>query len=966
LLGPFEVTEDGRRIELTAGRLRSMLAALAIAAGRPVTVGRLAAAMWDADPPEDVRRTVRTYVTRLRAAVGAELIGTEPQGYALRVEPGQVDALMFLRLTDQVQRLQDRAQQRAALCEALGLWRGSPFEGVSSRWLAQTSAPQLVERYLAAVERRMDLDIGEQRLAGLVAELTELIARFPLRESLWVRLLVVLEHGGRPAEALSRYEQVRVRLAEELGADPGPQLQRVYSDLLAGRRPQVDAGGPEPGGPGRPARNVPEQLPADLDTFVGRARQLAALDALLPAAGAGAPGGLPVGIVHGPAGAGKTALAVHWAQRVKERFPDGQLYLNLRGYAPGGSALTAVEAVRCLLDALQVPAQQIPADLPGQAGLYRSRLSGTRTLILLDNARDADQVRLLLPGAAGCLVVVTSRNQLTGLVAAECARPVPLDLLPAQEAEHLLARRLGQPRVAAEPDAVAEIIEYSSGLPLALAIVAARAATNPTFPLSALAAELRDTHGRLDAFAAADAATDLRAVFTWSYRTLSPAAARLFRLLALHTGPDITAAAAGFLAGTPPREARLLLDELAVTNLVGEHKPGRYVLHDLLRAYAAELVAEQHDTGERARSITRVLGFYLATTWRTVPLLSPGDCQRLRRADGRWRAGGLELADEAAALRWLDIEHDTLLAAVRQAVDTPGVPERIAVQLAHALFAYFSVRPRWDDWARVNEIAVDAADRFGDRPAFAQATYDLGFVCWLRGRFAEAGARYGESLAIFRELADQGGEAACLAGLGDVYRVQGCAEQATARYEESLAICRRLGDLRGQTMSLGSLGLLYQGQGRSAEAQDCLRESLAIRDQLGDRRGKATSLSNLGAFYQREGRYEEALTCYQQSLATRREQGDRHGEATSLAGVGAVYREIRRLDRALSCQRESVAIFRSLADAQCLAENLRGLAETLQLLGRGEEADAHRQEALEIFGRLGTPDADPAAPAAAA
>jgi len=941
----------GRPVSLTTGRLRALLAALAVSADRLVTVDQLAEAVWDEDLPSDVRRSVSTYVTRLRAVLGRDAIGTGSHGYALRAGPDDVDAVRFVRLVEEAQRRTDPGQQEALLQAAQRLWRGLPFEGVPSRWLATTRGPRLVEAYLDARERRIDLDLGRGAEAGLVAELTELTCRYPLRESLWLRLLVALDRAGCAAEALVRYERMRVHLAEELGVDPGPELRRAHADLLAGRPVRRAE---------RPAvRLVPGQLPADLDTFTGRAAALAELDGLLAG---GTSGRMPVVVVHGPAGVGKTALAVHWAHRAAGRFPDGHLHVDLRAYDADRSAMPAGEAIRCLLDSMPARPEQVPAGLPAQAALLRSLLAGKRMLLVLDNAHEADQVRPLLPGAPGCLVLVTSRNELSGLITAEGAHPVRLDLFTAGESRQMLVRRLGEQRVAGAPAAVDEIIDRCAGLPLALAVVAARAAAHRGFPLAALAGELRGSTGRLDAFAGGDAATDLRAVFSWSYRTLSPAAAGLFRSLGLPAAPDITAPAAAALAGVPPREAGRLLAGLARANLVHEHQPGRYTLHDLLHAFAAELAAECHDPGERAAAITRMLGFYLSTAWHTLPLLSPGDHRRLARAGRRWRDGGLTLADEAAALQWLDAERANLLAAVRQAAATPDVPPEIACQLADALYAYFSIRPHWDEWAEVNVTALAVARRLGDRAAEAQATHALGFLAFLRGRFDEARTRYVTSLAICRSLGDRAGAAARMAGLADVHRLTGGAEQAVAHYEASLAIFRELGDLYGQTLSLGSLGMLYQARGRPAEALACHRDSLAIREKVGDRRGQATSLCNLGGFHHRAGRYDEALACYEQSLAIRREQGDRHGEGTSLAGLGAVYQEIQRPFQALGYQRASVTIFRDLMDAQCLAENLRPLGVTLSRLGRAEEAEELRREAAVIFARLGSPAADPAAP----
>jgi DNA-binding SARP family transcriptional activator/tetratricopeptide (TPR) repeat protein len=960
LLGPLDIRVAGRPVLVRSPKYRILLAALLVEPGRLVPTAELVEAIWGLDKPDSPRRALQLYVTRVRTmlldAGAPPLIGTGADGYRADVPPGSVDVTRFHQWLAQAGAAADRsdpAAERAALATATGLWRGEPLADVPSDYLHREYGHQLTEQRLRALERRIDLSLHEGRHVEAVDELVRLTAQHPLREKLWIQLITALDRGGRRADALNTYHLMRRQLADELGIEPGAELRELHAKVLGtDARTEAD----------RPAfAAVPRQIPCEVVGFAGRTAEIGRMDALLDAHEA-AGNRSTILVLTGMAGVGKTALAGHWCRQVADRFPDGQLWVDLRGYHRR-AAVTPEQALAYVLRAVGVEAD-MPAELDSRVGLYRSVMDGRRMLVVLDNASSVDQVRPLLPGGPGSLVLVTSRNDLSGLVAVEGAQTVRLEPFTAPEARHMLAPRLGGQRIDAEADAVDRIVAKCGGLPLALAIVAARAVARPGFALAALDQQLADAGDRLDQLAIPDGGIDVRAVFSWSYRTLSPEAARLFSHLGLHAGPDVTAAAAAALAGTSTRQARLLLGELARANLVAEHKLGRYTVHDLLRAYAVELAAERHDERERTAVTTRILGFYLATVWRTLALLCPGDQRRLSRAEQRWRTDGLALADEAAALEWLDAERDNLMAAVQQAVSTPGVPAAIAVQLAHALFGFFSIRAHWDDWAHVNQVALDTARRLGDRAGEAHAATDLAFVWWLRGRFGEANALYEQGLAITRELGDRHGEAAALAGLGDVHRVLGSGAEAIARYEESLAICRELNDLHGQTMSLGSLGLLYHRRGRSGEALACLRDSLAIREKLGDRRGQATSLSNLGAFYRAEGRYDEALSCYEQSLAVRREQGDRHGQGTSLGGLGAIYQQTRHPVQALAYQQESVAIFRELADAQCLAESLRALGSTLDVLGRAGEAEEHRREAAEIFERLGNSGADPAAPTA--
>jgi DNA-binding SARP family transcriptional activator len=589
LLGPLEVSIGGGPVPLTTGRLRTLLAVLAMSAGGSVSVDRLAAALWDGDLPADVRRTITVYVTRLRSLLGAERIGTTSVGYVLRAGPDQVDALRFLDSLRAAAAAPDRALERSLLVGALALWRGAPFEGLRSAWLEDDEAPRLVEAYLAAVERRVDLDLAEDRLAGLVPLLRELVAHHPLRESLWVRLLVVLARCGRQAEAVERYEMVRLRLAEELGVDPGAELRRVHADLLAGRAPELGDGArsqlaerPPPRGP------VPRQLPAAGEDLCGREAELASLAELFGDDASMRPAAR-VCVISGMAGAGKSALAVHWAHRLAGRFGDGELYADLRGMAP--RPLEPLKVLGRFLRALGADAATIPTDVEEASAAFRSQVAGRRLLLVLDDAAGATQVAPLLPASPGCAVLVTSRRALPGL---EGAAQLRLGVLEPAGAVALLGHLAGEDRVAAEPAAAVAVARSCGWLPLALRAAGARLAARPTWPVAALAERLAEPRRRLDELELGG--TGVRAGLEASWQCLRAGgdpsdrtAATAFALLGALAGGRISVPLVARLLRVPDDAAEHALERLVDAHLLETPAPGRYLLHGLPRLYAREL-----------------------------------------------------------------------------------------------------------------------------------------------------------------------------------------------------------------------------------------------------------------------------------------------------------------------------------------------------------------------------------------
>ncbi|HEY2687129.1 MAG TPA: BTAD domain-containing putative transcriptional regulator, partial [Streptosporangiaceae bacterium] len=631
-------------------------------ANRVISRGELVDAVWGQDPPASAEGGIYTYVAGLRRVIEpnrslrgpGRVLVSSGAGYVLHLVPGQPDAVAFeqdLGRARQLRKAGDAAGAVSALNSALSLWRGIAFAGVPGPF-AETERVRLGELRSAAAEERADVLLALGRHEEVVPDLTAMVADHPLRERMRGLLMVALYRCGRQAEALRVYAEGRRVLAEELGIDPGSDLSRIHQQVLtmdpalsvpnglairgaggsaasdedagAGTGPAPDGGQRRPRPEGR-ITPVPAQLPLDATGFSGRRGELSMLRAMLPAEpGQQGPAeqdsgqqdsgpAVPIVVISGTAGTGKTALAIRFGHQVAKRFPGGQLYVNLRGLDPATPPMEPAEALRLFLDALGVPPHRIPADTEGRSALFRSLLDDRQMLIVLDNARNVAQVRPLLPGAPGSLVVVTTRNELTGLVAAEGAVPLTLDVLGDAEAHEMLARRLGRARVAAEPGAADEIIAACARLPLALSIAAGRAAGRPKRPLTELAAELHDARGRLDALEAGDAVTNVRAVLSWSYDQLSEPAARMFRLLGVHPGPDISLSAAASLAGMPRAAAGAALRELVRTHMVAEYLSARFTFHDLLRAYAADQ-AERHDPEpERRAAAHRVLDHYLHT-----------------------------------------------------------------------------------------------------------------------------------------------------------------------------------------------------------------------------------------------------------------------------------------------------------------------------------------------------------------
>jgi tetratricopeptide (TPR) repeat protein/DNA-binding XRE family transcriptional regulator len=699
-------------------------------------------------------------------------------------------------------------------------------------------------------------------------------------------------------------------------SEPLPWLRPKLARALRVSDKQLEAllAGPEHSG--LAGTGVPRQLPAAVADFTGRAAELTALTETLDScADNGAPGAVVISAIGGMAGVGKTALAVYWAHQAADRFPDGQLYVNLRGFDPGGTPATPAEVIRGFMDALGIAPGRVPASPEAQMGLYRSLLSERQMLIVLDNARDEQQVRPLLPASPGTLVLVTSRNQLAGLAATGGARLLSLDVLAQDEATRLLSTRIGQAGAADEPGALAEIAILCGRLPLALAVAAARAAIQPGLPLATLVADLRETPARLDALDSGEPAASVRAVFSWSYQQLSPNAARMFRLLGLHPGPDITAPAAASLAAIPLSQARQHLAGLASVHLMAEHLPGRYVLHDLLRAYAADLAAAIDPEEVQRAALARTLDHYLHTAHTAALLLSPTR-DAIALAPAQSGVTPESLADDRRALAWFEGEHHVLRSAAVLAGDL-GFDVH-AWQLPWAMTNFLDWRGHWDEQATLHRAALAAAIRLGDKSAQAATRRMLAYSCARRANYDEAGSHLGECLTLYRQLRDRTGEAKT-----------------------------------HQTLSW-----VAEHQQRFADALAHGEHALELFNATNDRPSQAAALNNVGIFHAALGNYEQARTFCQQALSIHHELGFRPGEAASWDSLGCAEHQLGRFGAAVACFQQALGIVRDLADRFSESEILMHLGDTRHASGKPEQAREAWLQALDILDDLQHPNAE--------
>ncbi|MFE7931319.1 BTAD domain-containing putative transcriptional regulator [Streptomyces sp. NPDC057456] len=991
VLGPLRARRGATSLELGPVKRQAVLAALLLRQGAVMSHERLLDAVWGPEPPAGGPKVLPTHVNSLRRTLDPE--GTPPAESVIRsgkgwyrfvVEGSRLDTAELAERGGEALRTVasgDLATAADQLAAAIGLFRGEPLAGLPG--------PFAHEERQRLEERRRTLRLERLKCLVLLGRFGDALddaggpsassAADRYDESLTALRIRALYGRGRQAEALKAYEDLRIRLRDELGADPGEELRRVYEALLH----QDDAFLlPPPPTPSRPRESiVPAELPRDTPGFAGRIGELARLQALLP------PEQEPqtantvvISAIGGAAGIGKTALAVHWAHQVRDRFPDGQLYVNLHGFDHDRQPLEPDEALELLLRSLGLTASEIPPHHEAQARVFRTLLAGRRMLVLLDNAASADQVRPLLPASPTCCVLVTSRNRLGDLVASDGAHALPLDLLQQDEARALLGRALGADRVDGDKHAADELIRLCGSLPLALRVAAARLAGDPALRTADLVAEMTEGN-RLEALEPdGDANSPFRTAFSVSYRVLAPGARQLFRLLGLFPGAEFTAEAASALLDTPLAQARRLLGALAAAHLIEPVTAGRYRFHDLLREYAGERALVEEGAAEREAALERLLLWYLHAARATAGTgLFPELPDSLRPGEHP----GMPSTTEPE--QWLEAERSNLLAVIDHA-EHHG-PRPVAWYLVSALFSHFWIHLPRKTWQAVSQTALDAAeaedDMFGqsamhsclaaarwDRghvpQAMEHATRALGisrnigwamgeasglglrgFAKWSMARLGSARDDFTTARRIFRGTGNVYFEGFGLVGHGLACRDLGRLHEAAGHLERAVGLDAELSRWDNRT-AMQILGGVYYELGRLGDGLDLLGPAVVSSEKAGYRDSRAMMLESLARIALELGHDEEGLEQAEQALAMVKDTKRHWIQVGILNAVAAAHRKRTHPHRALQLDEQALALARKAMFKRAEADALLSLSLTLRALGRDDEARTHAEQALHL------------------
>lgn len=923
VLGAVTVRREGGSYRVHGNLRRALLATLLIRANSIVAVDTLAECLWAGDPPTFAAASLHNHVLRLRKALGEDAgarIETASPGYLIRLEDGELDADVFNLRCGSGHRALDKGLWPEALEHfdaALALWRGEPLEDVPL--LDHLPYSQVLqETRLQAARGRCTALINLGRHDEVIGELRALTAAHPLDEGFHSQLMLALYRGHRQAEALDVYARLRKVMVSELGVEPTAALRDMHAGILnedAALEPPptvaaIAHGDGEPTGgssitlgEAQSTQALLFQLPADTRVFTGRAAEVQAVLAAAESAAEGdAVAPLVISAIDGMGGAGKSALAVHAAHLLAARFPDGQLFVDLRGNTPGLRPRGVADALHHLLTSLGVPPESVPSDLARSAAYYRSRLAGTRTLILLDDAANAAQVRPLLPGSPGCLVLVTSRRRLSGL---DDAHLLTVGMLGESEALNLLRKVARRERVAESDPLAAELAQLCGRLPLAIRIVGARLRHNRRLSLRELVEQLRDENTRLTHLRDED--RDLSAVFESSYASLSDTEQRLFQLLGLMPGVDADAYAAATLLGIGLSEAERLLDALFDRSLLVERSAGHYGMHDLVRAFARAL-SSREPAEWQGTAVDRLLDYYQHTAHTADRFIR----RVTRPVDPMVNAvpGPVpSLTNRAEAMAWFNNERANLMAVVGQG-DLSG--SRL-IDFSAGLDAYLTQEGPWPLAVELHRNSANAAREAGLSLHEATALCDLARIELSIGAGESAGLHLDEALKIYRGAGEELGEANCLVVRTRALLAHGDPPGATEAARSSVAIARRIGDLRAQATGSMLLNRCEIASGRLDKARECLYEALEASRAVGDQLSEGSALGQLGAALMDAGDLSAARSCSEQALRIFREVGNRQGQANVFVDLGEIYRKTGQFALAAEAHLEALRLLEEVS-----------------------------------------------------
>lgn len=947
VLGPVRAWLGDDPLPAGSPQQRALLAALLLRDGRTATASELIDALWGDEPPSQALAALRTYASRLRKTLGAAVLVSESGGYAIRsLREGALDHVNAQELAADAEKARaagDLSRARDLLRDALALWDGEPLASIPGPY-AETQRARLEEWRLQLLESRLDMDLEQGFHAEAVSELTALTAAHPLRERLRELLMLALYRSGRQAEALAVYADTRRLLADELGVDPRRGLKELQQRIL-----QADPGLAEPSAPkAEPVVALvrPAQLPATVTDFTGRASFVQELSDVLAAASTEEGRVMAVSALAGIGGVGKTTLAVHVAHQARAAFPDGQLYVDLQG--AGSRAAEPETVLGAFLRALGTADSAIPDSLEERSALYRSVLDGRRVLVLLDNARDAAQVRPLLPGMEGCAALVTSRIRMVDLAGAHL---VDLDVMSPEEALQLFTKIVGEERVASEREAALDVVAACGFLPLAIRIAASRLAARRTWTVSVLAAKLGDERRRLDELQAGDLA--VKATFELGYGQLEPAQARAFRLLGLADGPDISLAAAAAVLDLPAEATEDLLESLVDTSLLESAAPGRYRYHDLVRLYARACAErDEQPPSERAAALSRLLDFYLSTAAGVYAIERPGD--RLVDHLEPTAYAGLAFEDRHRAQDWLYSEAISLLACVRQSTQDGFLRRSVDALWASVDLAESGTNSK--AYEGVASALREAAQEAADAHAEARSLVTLAYVHYYTGRFDPAREAAAQALELAAETDHL---TSCWASntLGVIALLQNQYEDGEAHLTRAIESFRACQDRAGEASALCNLSRIHLATGRTGSAVSLAQQGTDMYDDMGHALKGANGRYALGLALTQSGRLAEATVRLGEALAVFRNSRQRLWEGMSLFRLAEADIAAQRPAAAATNAETALTVLRGIGGEWRRGNVLVVLGQALNAIGHSGRAQVCWRESLDIFQTLGAPEA---------